>query len=105
DRSLTLVHLLERARELRFDGFPLGEPLLELRHALLREPQTAGAVVELIERRRQLDEAIPGRRNRATELPRALFELLRGTRRLLTQLRHPVQVLRRFVQRGPFEPE
>ena len=45
DRRLALIHLLERSRELRFDRLPLGEPLLELRHPLLREAQAARAIV------------------------------------------------------------
>ncbi len=105
DRGLALAHLLERARQLGFDRFPFGEPFFELRHALLREAQRAGPVIQLVQRRRQLNEPVARGRHRAVELARALFELLCGTRRLLAQLGHPVQMLRRFVQRGLFQLE
>src|SRR6266516_2017447 len=67
DHRLRLLGLeLERPRQLRLDRFPLGEPLLELRHALLRKAQGAGTIVQLIQRRCQLEQAIA---RRATAVP------------------------------------
>src|SRR2546422_109685 len=78
DGRLPLRHLLERAREVRFDRLPLGEPLLELGHPLLGEAQVPGAAVELVERRRELDQASVGGRQRPGQLPGTVLQLLRG---------------------------
>ena len=86
ESGLALRHLLERPVEVRLDRFPLGEPLLELGHPLLREAQAARAAIELVEGRRELGEPGAGSRERPRELPGPLFQLLHARGRLLPQL-------------------
>src|SRR3989449_3116887 len=86
DRGLALGGLLQRPPELLLGGVPLGEPLLELRHALMHETQVAGAILEILEGRRERRGAIGRAGEGSGELTGALFQLLRDTGRLRPQL-------------------
>src|SRR5947209_17403228 len=86
DRGLALGGLLQRPPELLLGGVPLGEPLLELRHAIMHEAQVAGAILEILEGRRERRGAIGGAGEGSGELTGALFQLLRDTGRLRPQL-------------------
>src|SRR5207245_740970 len=87
---------------------PVGEWLLELRHALLDEAQVTGATLEIVQGRRERGRAVGGAGERPVELARSLFQLLCDARRLCPQLLCPLQMLGRGIERGlaqlPFVP-
>src|SRR2546429_7805058 len=99
-RRLPLRGLLQRPPELLFGRVPLGESLLELRHALLDEAQVTGATLEIVQGRRERGRAVGGAGERPVELARSLFQLLCDARRLCPPLRCPLQMLGRGIERG-----
>src|SRR5438477_8093997 len=66
---------------------PLGEALLELRHAPLHEPQVPGPTLEIVEGRRERSGAVAGAAEGSVELAGPLFQSLGDARRLRPQLR------------------
>src|SRR5437773_12536925 len=77
---------------------PLGEPLLELRHAPLHEPQVAGPSLEIVEGRRERSGAVAGALEGSVELAGALFQSLGDAPRLRSQLRCPLEMLRGGIE-------
>src|SRR5438309_9817845 len=80
---------------------PLGEPLLELRHAPLHEPQVAGPTLEIVEGRRERSGAVAGALEGSVELAGALFQSLGDARGLRPQLRCPLEMLRGGIEHDP----